>query len=84
MSENVENIIIEHLKALRNDIRELRQINTDEHNDLKARMSHLEAEMIGIKRSEIETASEAIRQQVNIDHLTQRIDRIERRLELAL
>ena len=45
MTEDVENIIIEHLKALRSDLREFRQIS--------------------------------------IDQIVQRIDRIERRLELS-
>ena len=83
MTENVENIVVEQLKALRNDIREFRQANTEEHVDLKARLSHLEAAVLTIKRNDLETESETARQQISIDQIMQRIDRIERRLELA-
>jgi hypothetical protein len=83
MTDNVDNLIIEQLKAIRNDLREMRQVNTDEHGDIKTRMSHLDAELIGIKRADIETAAETARQQVSLDQLTQRIERIERRLELV-
>ena len=83
MSDNVDNLIIEHLKALRNEVREFRMVNTEEHNDLKARLSHLEAELLGIKRNELEIASEGARQQISIDQIMQRIEKIERRLELA-
>jgi len=83
MTETVENIVVEQLKALRNDIREFRQANTEEHADLKARLSHLEAVVLTIKRNDLETASETARQQISIDQIMQRIERIERRLELA-
>ena len=49
MSENLDNLIIEHLKGLRVELREMRTLNTEEHNDLKARLSHLEAELLSIK-----------------------------------
>lgn len=83
MTENVENLIIEHLKALRNELRELREANTAEHNDIKARLSHIDAELIAIKRGNLETDSEVARQQVSLDGLLQRIQKIERRLELS-
>jgi hypothetical protein len=50
MTDSVENLILEHLKALRNELRGLREGNTAEHNDIKARLSHIDAELIGIKR----------------------------------
>lgn len=83
MTENIENLVLEHLKALRNELRELREINTAEHNDIKARLSHLDAELIAIKRDNLETDSEVARQQISMDGLLQRIQKIERRLELT-
>lgn len=83
MSTEMDNIIIEHLKALRNELRDLRLLNTEEHNDIKARISHLESAVIGVKRSEVENSSEVARQQVSIDQIVQRIEKIERRLEIA-
>lgn len=39
MTENVEKLIVEQLKAIRSDLREFRQANTQEHMDLKARLA---------------------------------------------
>lgn len=83
MSTEIDNIIIEHLKALRNELRDLKTVNTEEHNDIKARLSHLDSVVLGVKRNELENSSEAARQQVSIDQIMQRIEKLERRLEVA-
>lgn len=83
MGSEIDNIIIEHLKALRNEVRDLKLLNTEEHNDIKARISHLESAVISVKRGEVETSSEIARQQVSIDQIVQRIEKLERRLEIA-
>jgi hypothetical protein len=82
-STEIDNLIIEHLKALRNDLRDLKLLNTEEHNDIKARISHLDSVVLGMKRNELENSSEVARQQVSIDQIVQRIEKIERRLEIA-
>lgn len=83
MNTEIDNIIIEHLKALRNELRDLKTVNTEEHNDIKARLSHLDSVVLGVKRNELENSSEAARQQVSIDQIMQRIDKLEKRLEVA-
>jgi hypothetical protein len=82
MSDNVDNLILEQLRAIRNEIREVRQVNTEEHNDLKARLAHIDAALLAIKRNDLETEAEAARQQISIDQIIRRIETIERRLEL--
>ncbi len=52
MTENVENLIIEHLRALRSEIQTLRTEMQGEFRDVKARLSTLEVAMSGVKRDQ--------------------------------
>ena len=81
--ENVDNIIIEHLKSLRSDVAAMRSDMQAEFKDVKARLSHLDASMAGVRRDGALAAGDFARQQVSIDALVERIQRIERRLELS-
>lgn len=83
MTENVENLIVEQLRAIRNDMREFRQVNTQEHSDIKARLASLESAIVGVKRNEVDTAADLARRQVSLDNLAARVERLERRLELS-
>ena len=81
--ENVDNLIVEHhLKGLRSDIAGMRTEVQAEFKDVKARMNHLEGSMAGIRRDNALGAEDFARQHVSIDSLVERIQRIERRLEL--
>ena len=83
MTDNVENIILEMLKGLRSDVKEFRSRYEEDVDDLKARMSSLENSMVSVKR-EVNHGDEVdARQQVSLDKLMKRIERIEHRLELA-
>ena len=81
--ENVDNIIIEHLKALRSEVSGMRSEMHADFKDVKARLNHLEASMAGVRRDSALSAEDFARQQVSIDSLLERIQRIEKRLELA-
>ena len=48
--ENVDNLIVEHLKGLRSDIAGMRTEMQAEFKDVKARLNHLEGSMAGIRR----------------------------------
>lgn len=50
MTESVENLLLEHLKSLRNELREFRNEFHGETENLKHRMSALESAMINVKR----------------------------------
>lgn len=50
MSENVENLIFEHLKALRNEVTSMRGEMHNEFSDMRERFHSLEATIIGVKR----------------------------------
>ena len=81
--ENVENIIIEHLKSLRSEVAAMRAEVQAEFKDVKARLSHLDSSMAGVRRDGALAAEDFARQQVSIDSLVDRIQRIEKRLELS-
>jgi hypothetical protein len=83
MSENVENILLEMLKGLRNDVKEFRTRYEEDMDDLKARMSSLEGSMVSVRRDVNHSDEVDARQQVSIDKILKRIERIEHRLELA-
>lgn len=83
MTDNVENLVLEQLKGLRNDLKEFRGRYEGDMDDLKARMSSLEGSMVGVKREVNHGDETAARQQVSLDKLVKRIEKIEHRLELA-
>ena len=82
MTENVDNLVLEHLRALRSDVQTLRTEMHSEFKDVKYRLSSLELAMSGVKRDQAESLGDYARQQISIDNLVERIQRIEQRLEL--
>jgi len=82
MTENVDNLVLEHLRALRSEIQTLRTEMHTEFKDVKYRLSTLEVAMAAVKRDQAETMADAARQQIRIDQVIERIQKIERRLEL--
>ena len=79
--ENVENLIIGHLKGVRFDVATMRSDRQAKFKDVKARLSHLDGSMFGVRRDGALAAENFARQQVSIDSLVERIQRIEKRLE---
>ncbi|MGC8591216.1 hypothetical protein [Acidithiobacillus sp.] len=83
MTDNTENLVIEHLKAIRNELRDFRNRFDDEMDDIKTRISGLETAMVSVKR-EVNYGDEVdARQQVTLDRILKRLDRLERRLEFT-
>lgn len=79
MNENVESLIIGHLRHIRGRVDRI----AEDMSDIKHRMSSLESAMVLVKR-EVGAGDETdARQQLSLDRLSDRIERIERRLELA-
>ena len=78
MTDNVENLILEHLRMLRGGQDRIEH----ELREVQARLSSLEAAVIGSRRDVVHTQEDVARQQLSIDHLKERIYRIERRLDL--
>ena len=78
MSDNVENLVLEHLRHIRGKVDQI----ADDMSDLKLRMSSLESAM-GLVKHEVAHGDETdARQQLALDKIVSRIQRIESRLEL--
>ena len=71
------------LKGLRNEVREFRTRYEEDMDDLKSRMSSLESSMVSVRRDVNHGDEVDARQQVSLDKLVKRIERIEHRRELA-
>jgi archaellum component FlaC len=83
MTDEIDNLLLEHLKALRNELRDFRNEFHSETDNLKHRMSSLETAMVNVKR-EVNAGDETdARHQVQLDQLAERIRRLEKRLELS-
>ena len=79
MTDNVENLILEHLRSLRAGQDRLE----NEMREVAARLTSLEASTAAGRRDSAHNYEEVIRQQSSIDQIKARIDRIERRLEMV-
>jgi outer membrane murein-binding lipoprotein Lpp len=78
VNENVESLVLEHLRHIRGRVDQI----ADDVGDLKLRMSGLESAM-NLVRREVSLGDETdARQQVTLDKIYARIERIERHLEL--
>jgi predicted nucleic acid-binding Zn-ribbon protein len=79
MAENVEILVIERLRRIRSRVDQI----ADDMSDLKQRMSSLETSMVLVKREVAASDETDIRLQVSLVKLVERIQRIEKRLELS-
>jgi outer membrane murein-binding lipoprotein Lpp len=79
MGESVENLILEHLRHIRARVDQV----ADDMSNLKHRMPSLEHAMVAVKREVASGDETDARQQISIDKLVDRIERIERRLEIS-
>jgi len=79
MTDEIESLVLEHLRHIRGRVDQI----ADDVTELKHRMTSLEGTMSLVKR-EVSFGDETdARQQVALDKLVARIERIERRLELS-
>lgn len=79
MSDAVDNLILEHLKRFQAGQERIER----DLREIKTRLSALEAGQGSVVQHLGHLASSIAGQQVSIDRLNDRIDRIEHRLELA-
>ena len=78
MTDNVESVILEHLRHIRGRVDRI----AEDMKDVKLHLSSVESAMVLVKR-EVSSGDETdARQQFSLDRLADRIKRIERRLDL--
>ena len=78
MTADVENLVLEHLRHIRARVDQI----ADDVTDLKLRMSGLENAMVLVRREIAHGDETDARQQISLDRLAARVERLERRLEL--
>ena len=79
MSENVENLILEHLRGMRASQERIEH----ELREIKNRITSVEAGVAGIRRDAAHDNDKIVQQQIGLDQLSERLERIEKRLELS-
>ena len=83
MTENTENLILEHLKSLRNELQVFRTETRDQFEQVKARLQSLEERATLTERGLVNVHGDIALIQARLDKLDVKPERIERRLELA-
>ena len=79
MADNVENLILEHLRAIRSDISSIK----DDIREIKQRLTSLETCVAGLRRDNANLYGYMADQHTRYDRLADRVERIEKRLDLA-
>lgn len=78
MTDNGENLILEHLRGIRGDIGGLKE----DMREVKQRLNSIEAAIAGVRRDNAHIYSDVTDQNARFDRLAERVERIERWLEL--
>ncbi|MFO1333448.1 MAG: hypothetical protein U1E95_13490 [Rubrivivax sp.] len=79
MTDNVENLIVEHLKALRSELADVKA----DTSEIRQRLASHDSSIIALHRNDVHVMEESARQQVTLDKLLERIQRLEKRLDLS-
>lgn len=83
MVGNVDNLIIEHLKGLRNELRDFRTETTDNFMQVKARLQSLEERTSLTEKGLANVHGDLALVQLRLDRLGDHMERIEKRLDLV-
>ncbi len=76
MTENIDNLLLENLVKLRNDLKEFRDETREDLAIIKQRLNSIERGFAG-------THDDNVTIQMRIDRVDNRLDKVERRLELT-
>ena len=79
MADNIENLVLEHLRAISADLAYMK----DDVREIKSRVITLEAGQATIIQQIGHLTGMAAEHHVRYDRLLERIEKIERRLEIA-
>lgn len=78
MTENIENLLLEHMKKFQAEL----SASRERDQEILARLSHIESGLARITRDESANYAELVEDRHTVDKLRDRIERIERRLEI--
>ena len=78
MTAETENLVLHHLR----EMRAWQDRADNEFREIKSRLGDLTHQVIGVRRDQVIETGTVATMQVRLDRLGDRLDRIERRLEL--
>jgi tRNA threonylcarbamoyladenosine modification (KEOPS) complex Cgi121 subunit len=78
MVEEVENLVLEHLKKIQSE----QTASRERDSEILSRLAHIETAVARLARDGADNFAEVIADRHAVDKLKERIERIERRLEL--
>ena len=81
--DDVENLVLEQLRLLRNEILAFGSENQSEFGEVKHRLTRVESSIASMRGENVGTQEDVYRQQSVIDSIKERLQRIEKRLEIA-
>jgi septal ring factor EnvC (AmiA/AmiB activator) len=79
MTDNIDNIVLEHLRAIRAEIASVKE----DTREIKSRLIIVESGIASLRRDGGDFAASIADQHLRYDRLSDRIDRIEKRLDLS-
>ena len=79
MADKVENLMLEHLKRFQATLESIQR----DIRELKTRQSETHSAVIGLRRDQVQEAEISAHLQVQLDGVRDRLERIERRLDLS-
>lgn len=74
-----DNLIIEHLRAMRTEIAAVKA----DTSDTRQRVGNVEASIVDMRRNVVHLFEDMAHQQITMDKLLDRVQRIEKRLDLC-
>ncbi len=78
MAETVDNLVLEHLKKIQGE----QSASRERDSEILSRLAHIETSVARLARDGADNFAEVIADRHAVDKLKERIERIERRLEL--
>lgn len=76
---STENLVIEHLRAMRSDIASVKA----DTSDMRQRVGSIDTSVVDMRRNVVHLFEEIAHYQVTMDKMLERVQRIERRLDLC-
>ena len=79
MSDRVENQVLEQLRLMRSELASIK----DDTREIKTRLTVVESGIASLRRDNGDFATTQAAQHLSYDRLSERVERIERRLDIA-
>ena len=79
MADNIENLMLEHLKRFQATLDRMER----KLNEFTVRQTETHSAVLGLRRDQVNDAEQSAHLQVQLDDVRDRLERVERRLDLA-